>query len=185
MLFSSLYSPARTAIAAGVLLCAGAVQAAPVIWTITGPGTTAATQTGNDAALSYNHPGANFATDTWQVRGVATTAGDYNFDWDYTGFHSFFRVTAFLTTTDGDTLVNAGPSNCCTAPSNGFSYIGSHTFSGVAAGSTIGFNMGGSHFDSANAKSGTLRLTQIPEPTSLALVSLALLGGAALTRRKA
>ena len=109
---------AAVAAAACVSLSA---QAGLVTWTITGPGTSSASQTGNTAALNYSQPGsAGFASQTWAIRAVADTSGSFDFDWDYTGFHSYFQVTAFLTTTLGDTLVNAGPTNCCSSPSAGF-----------------------------------------------------------------
>ncbi len=174
---------AAVAAAACVSLSA---HAGLVTWTITGPGITSASQAGDTATLNYSQPGsAGYASQTWAIRAVADTSGNFNFDWDYTGFHSFFGVTAFLTTTLGDTLVNAGPANCCSSPSSGFSYNGSYTFTGLTAGQSFGFNVGGAHFDSTQVKQGTVTLKQIPEPTSLALAGLALLGLAAASRRRA
>lgn len=174
---------AAVAAAACVSLSA---QAGLVTWTITGPGTSSASQTGNTAALNYSQPGsAGFASQTWAIRAVADTSGSFDFDWDYTGFHSYFQVTAFLTTTLGDTLVNAGPTNCCSSPSAGFAYNGRYTFTGLTAGQSFGFNVGGRHGDSRQEKYGTVMLRQIPEPTSLALAGLALLGLAAASRRQA
>ncbi|MDO9092801.1 MAG: hypothetical protein Q8R98_08110 [Rubrivivax sp.] len=181
----SLFSSGRTALAAAAFLVAGAVQAAPVVWAITGPGTTSALQAGVTATLSYNHSPAS--TGTWQVRGTAVEAGDYSFDWNYSGFHAFFRVTAFLGSTDGDTLVNAGPESCCTEPSAGFNYSGSYTFTGLTAGEVFGFNLGGSHSDSDRRLIGSLLLTQtsmVSAPGTLALAGLALLALGASTRRK-
>lgn len=182
----NLFSPAtvRGALTAVALAAASvAAHAAPIVWTITGPGSTNAVNSGGVSTLSYDWSPSAFSG-TWEVRGIAAEAGDYSFDWAYSGFHSFFRVTAFLNTTEGDTLVNVGPESCCTTPSGGFSYNGSYTFASVAAGSTIGFNLGGSHFDSAPTLSGTLTLTRVSAPGTVALAGLGLLALAASTRRR-
>jgi len=161
--------------------------AVPVSWNISGPGTTSTvTNTSNDWDLNYNLPGTSgYNTNTWSVTGVATQNGDATFDWTYSGFHSFFQVTAFLNTSPGDVLVNAGPQNCCTTPSNGFNYQGTYTFTGLSIGDMIGFSLGGSHYDGTQQLQGNLNLVQnIPEPSFVALFGLGLLGLSFARRRK-
>ena len=70
-------------------------------------------------------------------------------------------------------------------PSGGFNYSGNYTFTGLAAGEIIRIRTYGSNGDSNRTMDSTLTLTQVPEPLSLALVGLALVGAAVTTRRKA
>lgn len=144
-------------------------------WTITGNGTTNAVEVNADEwALSYDlNPAGHNNTQTWTVSAIVDEAGTYNFSWDYTGFHAFYQVTAFLTTSSGITLVDTGPVNCCSSPSAGFSYNGNIAFANASMGDVISFQMGGSNGDSNNALRGTLNLTQVPEPTTLVIFSLA------------
>ena len=150
-------------------------------WDISGPGTLSSSGSLGDETLSYNY---SAFSGTWTVFGVADQAGDYTFDYDYSGLHSWYQVTAFLTSSAGDTLYSAGPQNCCTTPSNGFSTSGIYTFTNVGAGDTIGFSLGGSNYDSAQILQGSLHLAQVPEPAALALFGLGLLGVAFSKRRK-
>ena len=63
-----------------------------------------------------------------------------------------------MSSDDGTTtipLVNAGPVDCCTAPSAGFSYAGDVTLT-VAAGDTYGFRIAGSNGDLNSRLSGRL-----------------------------
>lgn len=142
----------------------------PVNWTISGTGTTNTQRVNPDEYnLSYNLSGEEgFDTNTWTVLTVGNADGDYTFDWNYTGFHSYFNVIAFLNTFNPDTtLYSAGPMNCCSSPSAGFNESGSFTFSNISAGQIFGFRMGGSHFDSALRLEGTLNLKQIVGPVSV------------------
>ncbi|MDB9423273.1 PEP-CTERM sorting domain-containing protein [Microcystis aeruginosa CS-563/04] len=160
-----------------------------VSWTISGPGITNAQQlAANEWQLDYTFEPAGFSTRTWTVQAIAPADGDYTFDWNYSGFHSFFRVTAFLNTFNpSTTLYSAGPQNCCTTPSDGFDQSGRFTFSNISAGGTFGFTMGGSNFDVSNILQGTLTLNQVtvPEPSSiLSLLALGTLGAASTLKRQ-
>jgi hypothetical protein len=90
-------------------------------------------------------------------------------DWTYRGFNAWFAVTAglnaFVThlgTTITTPLVNAGPVNCCSSPSGGFSYSGSTALT-VAVGDSYGFQMSGSNGDSDSVLNGTLTVN-VTEP---------------------
>lgn len=160
-----------------------------VSWTISGPGITNAQQLAvNEWQLDYSLDPADFSSQTWTVQGIAPADGDYIFDWNYSGFHSFFKVTAFLNTFNpSNSLYSAGPNNCCTPPSGGFNESGRFTFSNISTGATFGFTMGGSNFDESNILQGTLTLNQVtvPEPTStLSLLALGTLGAASTLKRK-
>jgi hypothetical protein len=56
-------------------------------------------------------------------------------------------------------IINAGPVNCCTAPSGGFNYSGSYTFN-LQPGDVFGFRFGGQNFDSDARLLGTFTITQ-------------------------
>jgi hypothetical protein len=156
-----------------VLLCGGLLSigshavASPVTWAIAGPGTTSAvanSPTDWDLSYNLNRGPEDFEEKSWSVSATAPEPGDYTFLWDYSGFHAFFMVTVFLESSTGDVLVEDGPENCCTPPSQSFHYSGAYSFSDVKAGKTIGFTMGGDNFDSDNRLIGKLNLKQVLTP---------------------
>lgn len=158
-------------------------QAVPLVsWSITGPGTTSATPISpyeTDLSYDIDRGPFDFFARTWEVRATAPAAGDYEFDWTYEGFHANFGAEAFLTAIDpnlGNTsLIDAGPVFCCISPANGFSFTGNFLFSGISAGQSFGFDVGGDNLDFFdNDLSGTLSLTQVPEPGTLAILGFGL-----------
>ncbi|MGI4842303.1 MAG: PEP-CTERM sorting domain-containing protein [Janthinobacterium lividum] len=191
--FASKTSCAALA-AAIAFAVAPAASAGQLTWNITGAGTTSTSQTATGTELSYALSGSQVhSAQTWTATAIADEAGDYSFDWTYSGFHAYFMVTAFLNASSSmgatDSLVNAGPASCCSAPSNGFAYAGNYTFAGINAGDTLQFTFGGANSDSDARLMGTLSLNQqapagnVPEPASVALFGLAFAGLAAARRR--
>ena len=102
----------------------------------------------------------------WTFFTTAAEDGTINVPWRYTGFHAFFQVRVRLNAIvlrDGDdsisdvSLVDAGPANCCGAPSSGFDYSGVAQFE-VEAGDVYGFRLFGSNGDSNETLTGELLL---------------------------
>ncbi len=141
-------------------------------WTGAGSGTTTVVSDGTSGPAVFSYSQHAFSG-SWSFSTVASSTRTVNLAWTYAGFHSFFRVTvgldAFVThgaTTTTTSLVNAGPVNCCTPPSGGFSYSGTTSLS-VQAGDTYGFAMRGSNFDSIETLQGTLTVddADVTQPT--------------------
>ena len=151
----------------GAAIAAPSAQAAPYsnAWTGSGPGTTAVVSDGTSTPPQFTYNiNPSGSGQTWQFTTVSDVDGRIAVPYDYSGFHSYFLVTAFLRVVvvhDGvratTPLVNAGPANCCSSPSNGFRYQGTATID-VAAGDTYGFEFGGSNADSDNVLAGSLTL---------------------------
>jgi hypothetical protein len=159
----SLVVAAVSLAGAGPAMAAGGLDAP---WSGSGTGTTTVVSDGSagDPVLTYQ---ANGFAGTWTFGATAASARTVAVAYDYSGFHSFFQVTVGLTafvshdgTLTESTLVAAGPANCCSPPSGGFSYKGQTTFA-LAAGDTYGFRMQGGNFDSARTLSGRLALAPV------------------------
>ena len=114
-------------------------------WAASGPGNFTEDSDGSliPPQLTYNlgaDPlGARFADQTWTLSTEAESDFTDNVPYFYTGYHAFFQVRvhldAFVTrggVTTTTSLVADGPVNCCTPPSGGFTYTGSHAFDVVA-----------------------------------------------------
>jgi len=144
-------------------------------WLAAGPGAvTVSDGSAAAAAMSYNADNTPSRSAQWSFTTTATTAsaaGPIRVPFTWQGLHAFFQVTVLLQMTVngvdvGAPLVQAGPTNCCTSPSNGFLYGGVATFNvnagDIKAGDVYGFRLAGSNADSNNFLRGTLTLTTKP-----------------------
>jgi hypothetical protein len=123
-LVSLVVAAAVSLAGAGPAMAAGGLDAP---WSGSGTGTTTVVSDGSagDPVLTYQ---ANGFAGTWTFGATAASARTATVAYDYSGYHSFFQVTVRLTafvshdgTTSETTLVAAGPANCCSPPSGGFS----------------------------------------------------------------
>ncbi len=154
-----------------LVLAAVAVQPAlsnPVDhpWAGSGSGTTTVVSDGSAGPAVFQYQDLGEFSGSWNFSTTASTTRTVNLTYDYTGFNAFFAVTVGLeayvtheTSTTTTSLVNAGPVDCCTPPSGGFTYSGSVTLS-VQAGDTYGFMLQGSNFDSNMTLQGTLTVDE-------------------------
>lgn len=169
------FAVAAVCAALGAFAMSGpAVAATP--WSGSGTGTTNVVSDGTSSApeftYSYSNPCHCGASGSWTFSTTSDVSGSVDLAWSYTGFNAYYAVTvglsAFVThlgVTTTTPLVSAGPTNCCSSPSSGFSYSGATTLA-VAVGDTYGFTMRGSNDDSNSQLNGTLTatVTESPDP---------------------
>jgi len=158
-----------TLMLAGTPSLGGAAVPPPAPWTASGPGTVTVVSNGttSPAQMTYSLRSTSvYAGQNWTFSTTASS-GPVTLNWNYTGFHAYYQVTAFLrayvihnsvTTYTG--LVSAGPENCCTAPSGGFNYSGSVTLN-VQPGDTYGFQFGGRNYDSNDILQGQVTVKTV------------------------
>ncbi|HET7066401.1 MAG TPA: hypothetical protein VFI21_02240, partial [Nocardioides sp.] len=135
-------------------------------WTAGGIGNVQTVSDGSAAAaqMTYNADGSG--SGTWTFTTTAVTNGTVKVPYTWQGLHAWFEVTTRLDAVVngvpvGGPLVDEGPVDCCTSPSNGFVYGGVATFD-VQSGDTYGFRLSGSNQDLNNFLRGTLTLSTKP-----------------------
>lgn len=188
---SSIRSTIAVAFAAAALVIAPSASANLLNWSFSGPGTTSASQVGNLTTLDYSLNGEEVhTTQSWVATATAGDAGDYGLKWDYSGSHAFFEASAFLRAISP----SSGIANLVSASTVGkFDFNGLYTFSNINAGDVLQFVFGGRNNDSTDVLLGALTLDQqnnlgpqgnVPEPTTIALLGLGVLGLAASRRKE-
>ncbi|WP_028065678.1 HYR domain-containing protein [Solirubrobacter soli] len=151
-----------------LLLFTGSADAAKLDAPWTGAGSGSAKVVSNGVAADPQFDYSVVSTGAWTFTNVAATARQVPMAYDYSGFHSWFNVrvklVAFVSRGGSDvwtkSIVDAGPVNCCTAPSGGFSYKGQTSFD-VKAGDVYGFRISGSNGDSDPTVRGSLKLQEV------------------------
>src|SRR5262249_31974132 len=143
---------------------------AATVWSGSGPGTTTVVGDGTagPAVFSYDLDlgQASGASGFWDFSTTADFTGQVQLPYHWTGLHAWFQVKAQLvayvehkapgvTSHITTQLINVGPTDCCTTPSNGFDYRGTTTLS-VQAGDLYGFTIIGSNQDLNSFLRGTL-----------------------------
>jgi hypothetical protein len=150
------------------LALAAPASAAPgdPVWAAAGTGTVHTVSDGTASAAQMTYDAEGTFTGSWTFTATATTNGTVTVPWSWQGLHAWFEVTTHLEAFDTQSgyskvLVNDGPVDCCTAPSNGFVYGGVQTFD-VSAGDTFGFRFSGSNLDFNDFLRGTFTLSTKP-----------------------
>ncbi len=162
------------ALAAALVFVPPPAVAGPVDqgWSAAGPGNVTTVSDGSSSAATMTYaldPAGLSTTRSWDFTTSATAAsaiGPIKVPWTWEGLHAWYQVTASLRMVVngvevGAPLVNAGPADCCTTPSNGFLYGGVSTFD-VTPGDTYGFRLSGSNSDFNNFLRGTFTLSTRP-----------------------
>ncbi len=102
---------------------------------------------------------AGSATGTASSPSSLPGSGTVSFDWNYSGFHSWYRTQAVLIVFSGDDEAEVFNG----AVGGGFDRSGSFEME-VEAGQTFGFIIGGKNFDSNSRLRGTLMLSNFRHP---------------------
>jgi len=142
---------------------------AVVKWSQSGieEGTTSMNGTAEEISMDYNvdlgNPGTGVSRRTAIFSVTVPESGTVEFDWLYTGFHSFFKSVAELYVISGsesNELINAKPSS--------FEFTGSTSIE-VVEGETLEIEVGGKNSDSNSRLRGEVNITNfrvIPSPSS-------------------
>jgi hypothetical protein len=136
------------------------------VWAAAGSGTVTTVSDGTASAAQMTYDAEGTFTGSWTFTATATATGTVTVPYSWQGLHAWFEVTTHLEAFDTQSgfskvLVDDGPVDCCTAPSNGFVYGGVQTFQ-VTAGDTYGFRLSGSNQDFNDFLRGTFTLSTKP-----------------------
>lgn len=148
------------------LLLGGAAAHAALLdipWSGGGTGTTTLVSDGTSPPAEFRYLAQGPFSGSWSFGTLAGYSRTVILSYEYSGYHSWYRVTVGLDAISGGDLfpiVSAGPVNCCTSPSGGFFYKGTIALP-VRAGESYGFLMRGSHYDSAPVLNGTLIVDEL------------------------
>jgi len=161
----------RSALASLILSVSGFANAGLITdWEIIGNGVISSTELAQDNwVINYNNDGALYSGD-WTVSATAIEDGDFTFDWSLIGHHSWYQSQVKLTafSVSGSELLASGKS--------GFNFSETYTFTNIEANETFGFNIHGYHYDSSRMMHGEMTLAQVPEPSTLVIFALGIMG---------
>jgi hypothetical protein len=153
------WTSVQVVVNAPVVVSSQTVGVAP--WTAAGPGTVSATVAPTDVVLSYDHTPSGYSYQTWAYTTSAVATGNYTFDWNYSGLHSWFAVTqhleAFADGPTGETVVQLVNVYIGGYAGN-FNYSGTTTLP-LTAGYAWGIRPAGQNGDSSQILFGTVHLT--------------------------
>lgn len=126
-------------------------------WTVEGPGKTAVKPDDATSSVSYEYALSGpsvWTRQTWIYHATAPTASPIEFDWNYSGFHAWYRpfvqISAFVDSADGRkyaTLLEGSKRE-----GSGQSHLK------INKGETFGFIVKGSNYDRDSRLLGTLKV---------------------------
>jgi hypothetical protein len=140
----------------------GTMTTKALTWQAAGPGTssiTPSTDASDTLAFAYDLRGSSvWSQQTWTYSAIATQTMAFDFDWNYSGFHAWYRpfakATAFAEGPSGTTYIDLNEN----ADGGGFNRSGTGALS-VTQGYRFGFIAKGSNYDSNTTLNGNLKIT--------------------------